>query len=99
MAVEIRKNIKDFNCQTCTAKHCDRFPDSIGPANYPIFELDGEKWNECPLPFVDDFSVHLIGLYSHYKNGLLPFGGGLYDHPKVFLDAMSIIEARLENGD
>ena len=45
---------------------------------------------------VDDFSVHLLGLYGHYKSGVLPFAGGIFDQPRIFGEAMRIIASRAD---
>lgn len=42
---------------------------------------------------VDDDSIELRRLYVHYKNGLLPFDGGLLDQPDYYLQAMELLES------
>jgi len=39
-----------------------------------------------------------IRLYRHYKNGVLPYGGGLLNQPNTYIEAMDTIEARLEQN-
>jgi len=42
---------------------------------------------------INGFSDQMIGLYWHYKNGLLPFSGGVMEQPSVYLEAMRIIDS------
>jgi len=42
---------------------------------------------------ISSFSIQMIGLYWHYKNGILAFQGGVMDQPKIYLDAMQIIDS------
>lgn len=39
-------------------------------------------------------SAEFLRLFGWYKSHVLPFGGGLYDQPNAFIEAMQIIEAR-----
>lgn len=52
----------------------------------------------CLKPMISDDSHTFIRLYSHYKNQLLPLGGGLLEQPNVFIQAMEAIES-LINSD
>jgi len=76
--------------------HCDEdkaWSGSIGPASIEIHEIPGVlKSKTCLLPMVTDFSVELNQLYKHYKNQILPLSGGLFDQPKAYSQAMSILE-------
>lgn len=47
----------------------------------------------CLLPMITAGSHEFMRLYTHYKNNILPFAGGLYDQPAAWRDAMEIIEA------
>lgn len=42
---------------------------------------------------ITDFSTQMIGLYWHYKNGLLPVAGGILDQPDIYLNAMRVIDS------
>jgi len=37
----------------------------------------------------------LLKLYGHYKNGILPFDGGLLKQPNFYIDAMELIDLRI----
>lgn len=59
--------------------------------------MDGlVEWRSrvCPLPLPSPFSLELLRLHGFYKNRVLPFAGGLYDQPALWVEAMALIEAR-----
>lgn len=37
----------------------------------------------------------MVGLWRHYRNGVLPFAGGLYDQPAGYLLAMEFIDREM----
>lgn len=37
-------------------------------------------------------------MYQHYRNGVMPFSGGLYEQPAVFLEAMQLIDRAYNDG-
>lgn len=96
IAVEVARNSKDFNCKTCSAKHCDSagaLPDSRGPAPIERWHIDGViSSTTCLLPMINDFSRECLRLYGHYKNGILLRAGGLYDQPRKYMQAMGVID-------
>lgn len=96
IAVDVAKNAKQFDCKTCAHKHCDaegKLPGSRGPANYPLWQIDGViQSSTCLLPMVSAFSRECLRLYAHYKNGLLIRAGGLYDQPRKYMQAMGVID-------
>ena len=53
---------------------------------------DGTLTKSCPRNNLDVESMQLLSLYKHYKNGLLPVGGGLLDQSAQYLEAMEIID-------
>lgn len=60
------------------------------------WEIEGiGRFNTCPMPQITDQSLELIKLHNHYRQGVLPWSGGLYEQPKGYLDAMEIIESNL----
>jgi len=48
--------------------------------------------NVCLKPMITSASAFYLRLHAHYKNGLLPYSGGLLDQPAVFIEIMEIIE-------
>jgi len=46
---------------------------------------------------ITPFSYHLIGLYLHYKNGILWNSGGISDQPAIYLQAMELIGGSLKH--
>lgn len=40
-------------------------------------------------------SLAMIQLHQHYRNAILPYGGGIYDQPNAYIEAMQIIDGRL----
>lgn len=56
---------------------------------------NGVEVDKCPKLMVDEMSIMLLKFYKHYKNGVLPVGGGLLDQSAFFYDAMNLIERNL----
>lgn len=48
----------------------------------------------CLLPMITQESSFLLRLHAHYKQGLLPYDGGLLEQPNFYLEAMEILTAR-----
>lgn len=90
----VAHNREKFNCQACRwHRHCDE----TNPAPFPMFsvsEIDLES-RTCLLPMVKDESRELLRLYGHYKNGVLPHGGGILDQPAMYDEAMAHIDAQV----
>jgi hypothetical protein len=42
---------------------------------------------------VTPLSRELLKLHRHYRNGILPVAGGLYDQTAFYVDCMEIIDA------
>jgi hypothetical protein len=41
---------------------------------------------------VTEQDVWLLEMYAHYKNGVLPFAGGLFNQPNLYVEAMGVID-------
>jgi hypothetical protein len=92
--VVVAHDREKFNCQACRwHKHCDE----TNPAPFPMFAIPeiGLESRTCLLPMVDEGSRELLRLYGHYKNGLLPFGGGILEQPALYDEAMAYIDAQV----
>jgi len=64
-----------------------------------MWEIEGVvKSKTCLLPMITPASNTYIRLYRHYKNGILPFEGGLLDQPNPFIEAMEAIDLRIEEN-
>ena len=48
----------------------------------------------CLRQLINDRSLQLLMLHQHYKNGVLPYAGGIFDQYNVFVQGMSIIDDR-----
>lgn len=48
----------------------------------------------CLLPMITPRTRFLLRMYAHYKNGLLPMGGGVLEQPNYFAEAMEILSER-----
>ena len=88
----MNKNLDSFNCAKCRwGRHCNK----SNPAPYEIFEikLDGLniKQNTCFLPEVDNDSLFLLKMHSHYIDGHLMNQGGVANQGAYYLQAMRFI--------
>ena len=61
--------------------------------------IDGVgEFRTCLLPMVTPWARQTLALHADYSNRLLPWAGGTLDQPAAFLDAMRIIEGRLNDN-
>ena len=80
-----------MNC--AWGRHCDE----SRPAPFPKWAIAGViESTTCLLPMITERSMSFLRLYRHYKNGWLPYTGGLLDQPNIYLEAMEIIDAQVE---
>ena len=86
---------------TCAHHNCDNsgeLPGSQGPAKFDRWEIKGViSSNVCFLPMITPFSQACLELYRHYKNGHLLNAGGLNKQPRIYLQAMGVIDANAPN--
>lgn len=87
------QNKDKFDCNNCPwNRHCD----DSNPSRFPQWVIpDVIESNICLLPMMSDWHVSMWRLYSHYKNQLLPKTGGLFDQPNLYLEAMEVIDNRV----
>lgn len=82
---------------TCQHRNCDsdgELTNSRGPAAFPRWQIKGViESRVCLLPMISAFSSECLDLHRHYKNGQLLFAGGLINQPRIYLQAMSLIDA------
>lgn len=75
----------------------ETWPHSKGASVIEILEVPGVINSKvCLKPLIMPFSHSLIGLYLHYKKGVLWTGGGISEQPAIYLQAMEIIGSRLQ---
>lgn len=75
-----------FDC--CRKVQCERENTTFAQWILP----DGEESTVCPAQLVDAQTWQLFDWYAHYKNGVLPVGGGLLDQTVFYAEAMTAIE-------
>jgi len=94
MAVNVGLNPTSFDCAHCpNDHHCDE----SNPHHYDAWAiLFGKEviyeGRVCPKGTMETFEMQMISDYQHYKNGILPFAGGLYDQPHMAMQCMTIID-------
>ncbi len=71
--------------------------------NPPWWEFPGvlESTTNCPKSLINAQTVNWFRLYRFYQNGVMPvgvksgYGGGVYEQPNLYLQAMELIENSL----
>jgi len=72
-------------------------PGSVGPAPLDRYVVDGViSSRTCLLPMVTPFSRECLRLFEHYRNNTLIRAGGLYDQPHRYIQAMSLLNAKVK---
>lgn len=94
-------NDKEYNCSFCkkkfsqsvrdTRKACSVIRDkpvlSYGEMSYEI------KYYKCPTNFYNPALAMLIDNFRHFRNGVLPYQGGLMDQPCKIVDIYNLVES------
>lgn len=88
MAVTVIREPKNFPCDGCA---CDASGRSTTGDTWTI---DGvlEDSPVCPRRLITAQSIFFLDLYQHYQRGVLPVAGGLLDQPRLYYQAMTIID-------
>lgn len=69
--------------------------DSVIPRRWQIGDW---YFNRCPVTMVTQQSKEFLRAYAMYKQGFLPNGRGYLYETQKYLDAMTIIENEVSNG-
>lgn len=52
----------------------------------------------CPRRQISTQSWQLLSYYKFYKNGFLPFEGGINDQPAHIMQAIALIDQRMDQN-
>jgi len=89
------KSCKDGSCNRCDLKGNIK-PVQFGAGEYELSirnERTGieEPLTKCPMIHVTPFVSEMVGLYSHYRNGLLPDSGGIKNQDNKTIRAFNVL--------
>lgn len=73
---------------------CDYIPDKPRHFYKPEFNNQGNpviNYKNCIGNYYNNFFASMINYYPKYKDGILPFAGGMYDQPSKFVDLMDLV--------
>lgn len=66
---------------------------------HPRYEIPGViSTSRCLRQLVTPTSWEFLRLYKHYKQGVMPYAGGLLDQPSRFVDAMEVIDGQISQS-
>lgn len=86
----VRVSDFDLDCQNCDdILKAERGCTEKGKVP---FEMDGERFFECPIKRVSKISWEYARAYTLYKKGYMPNGKGWIEESRKFLDAMKVID-------
>ena len=66
-------------------------------AAWPKWRIGEESYQTCPRYLITDRSWMFLRLYGHYRRGFLPLRGALFEQPHVYVEAMEIIGAHVND--
>lgn len=72
-----------FGCQTET------------PTGNAGFFWEGKPLPRCPRAMIEPWTWEYLSLYHLWRQGTLPFAGGVLDQPSRTMDAMRVIDSTL----
>lgn len=88
----------EFDCRRCPeAAREER--GCYGPVGRPIYRLGDEEYDRCPVRLVEPWTHEVLVLYRHYKNGFLPYAGGVTDQPAKLMRAFLLIENAVSEAE
>lgn len=73
---------------------CSEYKDK----DYPLagrWEIDGYKFNRCPLVCIPPETFFITRLYSTYEKGIPANAGGALDQTNKYIECMTFIQSKL----
>ena len=66
--------------------------------HFQPWEINGERFDTCPLPMVPDYWPRLWSSFCGWEKGILPDAGGMRDQPAWFTRTMPLIGSSLDRA-
>jgi len=89
-------NDKEYNCAFCKKKQSQSVRDSRKFCSVkkesPVVTYQNIKYFTCPSNFYNSGTAQLIDMFRHFRLGVLPFEGGLFDQPSKLIDCFNLLE-------
>jgi len=86
---------EDFDCSRCT-EAAKKERGCHEPAKRPVVSIGGEKYYRCPVKLIRPWAKWVLGLYRHYRDGHLPYSGGVMDQPAKLMEAFLVVASAIE---
>jgi hypothetical protein len=94
--VEILYN-KQYNCFSCKKKFSEAYRNErrycTKSSEKPIHKINGINFHRCIGSFYCAGYFSINDIVRNYRNGVLPFSGGLLDQPAKVIEAISYAES------
>jgi hypothetical protein len=87
---------KNYQCDKCRKRFAKSFRNqrkSCSLGKTLTHEWNGLKFYRCLGSFFNPGHFIINDLYRHYRNGILPFSGGLFDQPNKIIEALHLAES------
>jgi len=65
------------------------------PVKHVVCLVENETVHQCPVAMVTNQTQFFLRLHTHYSNGYLAVGGGVMNQGNRYLQAMEIIDAKI----
>lgn len=90
---------KVYPCSSCDCDKTGRPSDGSRWKIKSVIDEQGQPFVSeiCPRRVVSNAAWELIALWRHFKQGVMPVGGGLLDQPAIYCRAMEFIDAAVAN--
>jgi len=86
----------EYNCQKCIKKYSESARDlrksCFTKRQKPIISYEGINYYKCPSNWSNSGVFRLIDMFRFFKNGMLPFEGGLLNQPAKLIDVFSLFD-------
>lgn len=95
---------KLFGCGECKKKYPQeqrkRLKGCHSPIEKPVMVWRNKiNFYKCPSNFYSPLISELISVASHFKSGLLPYEGGLFEQPSKLIEVFNFVNSLMEQDE
>lgn len=94
MACAVSREPGLYRCDVCNCLEDGTNPDGL---KWKIASA-GIESDVCFRKQLTPFTILMLDLHRHYKNGVLPLAGGLLDQPYTYFRAMTTLDHWMGSG-
>jgi hypothetical protein len=87
----------EWNCQKCVKKYSQGVRDSRKNCSVikekPVLSYKNINYFKCPSNWYNSGVARLFDMFRFFKDGVLPFEGGIFEQPSKLIDVFSLFDS------